>query len=135
MMKEQRAHDQQANQQLMIQMMQSMFQGQNVLPQSQPTIPSMSPKLPWPPALQTHGTTQPTTTPISASQSDNDALVASMKKKNLATDDSTKRHKTDDNMNIKDHPPLTQTAKSIPIPTETMVDVESLPPPPPGGQH
>ena len=121
---------------MMIQMMQNMFHGQNVLPQSQPPILPMSLKLPWPPPMPTHGTTQPTPTPISASQSDNDALIASMEKKNLVTDDLMKRHKTDDNIDINDHPPLTATAKSTPTPTptETMVDAESLSPPP-GGQH
>ena len=68
-----------------------------------------------------------TTTSISASQTENDELVESMEKTTLVqdSDDSTKRHKTNDNMDLADHPPLTTIAISNPTPTEKMNDAES----------
>ena len=123
---EQQVVDQRAHELLMIQMMQNMFQGHIIQPQSQPTAPPMSTKLPYPPAMTTQGTIQTTTTSISASQTENDELIASMEKTKLVhdSDDSMKRHKTDDNMDLLDHPPLTTTA--ISTPTEKIVDAESL---------
>ena len=114
----QRILKQRADEQLMITMMQNMFQGSNVQPQRL-TIAILL----YSPAITAQGTTQ---APISASQTEND-LVISMEKINLAqtSDESTKRLKTGDNMNTRGHPPLILTAIPDSTPTVTMRDAES----------
>ena len=72
---EQRVVEQQAHEQMMITMMQNIFQGNNMQLQSQPIVPPRSPKLPYPPATTTQGMIQTITTSISASQTENDELV------------------------------------------------------------
>ena len=74
---------------------------------------------------------QTTTTSISASQTENDKLVASTEKTKLVhdSDKPTKQHKTDDNMDLADHPPSTTAAISTPTPTEKIEDAESSFPP------
>ena len=130
---EKRVADLQANQQMMMQMMQNMFQQSNLHQQSQPPNPLLSMRLSFPPVTRT-SSNQATTTSISTSQSDSDAdaLVASIDKANLETADSTKKHKTTDDLHLEDnHPPFTQSAQTLP--TYSMADTES--PPPTGGQQ
>ena len=95
----------------------------------------MSTKLSYPAATTTQSTIQTTTTSISASQTENDNLVTSMEKTKLIhdSDESTKRHKTSDNMDLANHPPLTTKAISNPTQKEKMNDMESSYPL--GGQH
>ena len=83
--------------------------------------------MPYPPATTTQGIIQTTTTSISASQTENDELVESVEKTKLVHDNdaSAKRHKTNDNMDLADHPQLTTTAISNPSPTEKMNNTES----------
>ena len=52
-----------------------------------------------------------------------------MEKTKLAqtSDESTKRLKTRDNMDTRDHPPLITTTQADPTPTRTMSDAESPP--------
>ena len=116
--KAQRVLEQRAHEQLMITMMQNMFQGFNVQPQRQPTTILL-----YPPVTTAQDTTQ---APISASQTENE-LVISMEKTKLAqtSDESTKRLKTRDNMDTRDHPSLITTAQVDPTPTATMSDTES----------
>ena len=113
---------------MMIQMMQNLLYEPNVHQQNQPPNPLVSMRLQFPPATHTSSTNQATTTSISTSQSDSDAaaLVASMNKANLETEDSTKKLKTADMMHTDDYPPLTHPVQSLP--TQSMVDTESLPP-------
>ena len=73
--KAQRVLEQRAHEQLMITMMQNMFQGFNVQPQRQPTTILL-----YPPVTTAQDTTQ---APISASQTENE-LVISMEKTKLA---------------------------------------------------
>ena len=85
--KQQRILEQRAHEQLMISMMQNIFQVSNVQPQRPTTV-----ILPYPPAT----TVQVTTQAPSASQTDD--LVNSMEKTNLnqTSDESMKRLKTGD---------------------------------------
>ena len=99
-----RAADQLKNQQLMIQMMQNMFQQPDTQQQQMPGITL----LPFPIATPLYSG-QPATTPTSASrsESDADALAASMHRTKLDTAESAKKQKTTDPMNLEnDHSPL-----------------------------
>ena len=97
-----------------------MFQWYNVQSQSQPTIRQMSPKLPYSPAMTRQGTIQTTTPSSSVSKTKIDEVVISMGKRKLVhdSDDSTKLHKTDNNMDLADHLLLINKAISTPTPTK-----------------
>ena len=112
---------------MMITMMQNMFQGNNAQMQRPPIVPPRSPNLPYPPATTTQSMIQTTTTPISAFQTENEELVEYMEKTTLAhdSDNSSKRHKTPNNMELAVHPSLTTTATANPTPIEKMNDSES----------
>ena len=104
-----------------------MFRGTSAHPHPQSLIPPVSTILPYPPAKPTHGAAQTASPPPSASQSETDELVASMKETNLVNDSnvSMKRRKQDDKMDLHDHPPLTTTSISMPTPEAKIDNSES----------
>ena len=105
--------DQRAHDLLLINMMTNMLQGTSVQPQSSTTGAPMKQNLPYPPATTVQGTTQAS---ISTSQTELD-LVLSMKQVKLAhtSNEPTKRHKTNTNIDTTENP----------TPTANMSDAES----------
>ena len=103
---EKRAADQLNNQQLMINMMQHLYQPLNTHQQQQNlSVPAI---LPFPPVTRTNSN-QLCTTPTGTSHSESaaDDLATSMDKANLESADPAKKQKTTDHMHLEDnHSPL-----------------------------
>ena len=108
---DQRISDQIAHDLLLINMMKNKLQGTSVQPQSTTTGEPMTENLPYPPATTAQGTIQASS---STFQIEHD-LVLSMKQANLAqtSDESTKRHKTNINMDTTENPTSTANMSDV----------------------
>ena len=99
-----RAADQLQSQQMMMQMMQRMFPQPSTQQQQMPVTTPLQFPITSPLASE-----QPAITPTSVSQSDADELAATMDKTKLSTEESVKKQKTTDRMNLEhenNHPQL-----------------------------
>ena len=92
-----------ASQQVMMQMMQNLFQQSNMNQQSQPPNPLVQLRLPFPPIARTSSNQASTTsTGTSHSKSAADNLAESLDNANVETVDSAKKRKTTDDMHLMD---------------------------------
>ena len=99
-----RAANQLQSQQLMMQMMQRMFPQTSTQQQQMPGMTQLQFPITSPPASE-----QPAITPTSVSQSDANELAVTMDKTKLSTEESVKKQKTLDRMNLEhknNHPQL-----------------------------